>query len=387
MQQEVLTRAAELAALLRTNAALRARERVLQRAIEGSGVQLAVMARQLGGGVSDAPSDGGSSSSVDRLSHASPEVAAPTWLGAPPAPPAVAGLGAALGGRPGLAGAGPPERAPAGAHQLLPPLLSDPARVLERLCGAEPLMAAVPRELLEAIGSAFRRFVAAHRAAQACRGPGAEAAHAQALALFRTAHELVRTGNMACLLLRSQLRCTNFETMAFGSAPHGHWERVVAGAGGLAALSPEAQADLVEAWRLAGSSMVRGGRARLLAAGASSPPRSNGVASSSSRATADRLGGRSWPHACPRVRCPPRRPSCVPSSRRCCASWQSWQRTAPQREVSGALHPARLGRRRRRLLPPWRPNAPLRPAVAASPFPRACLLGRPPTPRRPPSPR
>ncbi|GBF99748.1 hypothetical protein Rsub_12523 [Raphidocelis subcapitata] len=273
MQQEVLTRSAEVSALLRTNVALRARERVLQRAIEGSGVQLAVISRQLGGdGPSGTdtpelptPSADGSGGLIGWVGGSGgstpPERPPHNWLGAPPSPPAAAGCA----GTPELsAGAGladlpdlpdfPSEGAPP-----LPPLLSNPAaeRVLERVRGSEPSLQAVPRELLEAIGDSFRRFVQAHRAAEQCAGPDAEVAHAGALLLFRDAHELVRNANMACLLLRSQLRNINFETMAFDAPPPGHWRRVVAHAGGLEALSPEAQADVVESWRLAGSGMAR----------------------------------------------------------------------------------------------------------------------------------
>ncbi|GBF99747.1 hypothetical protein Rsub_12522 [Raphidocelis subcapitata] len=203
---------AEVEALLHDNAVLRARERVLQRAIQGNSAQLSVLSRQLAGPWSN-------SSSVEatpepqaqptpwaepagsKAGSAAPQLSAedgsgPSSQTAAPCAPAAAGPCASGGIEAQLEGAQP-----------APPLESGLQSALRQLhsAGRLGLRGSVPLHIFQLIGERLGAAVVAFQAADALPpGPDAGAALAAATGLYRSLRGFVREANMTCLQLRSR---------------------------------------------------------------------------------------------------------------------------------------------------------------------------------------
>ncbi|GBF99746.1 hypothetical protein Rsub_12521 [Raphidocelis subcapitata] len=268
MALDVASKEEQVAQLLRLNEALRARERVLERALEGNRAQYAVLSQQMdrggraAGGSSGEAGGGRSNSSQPGAlvgGRGGPLLQAEDRLQLGSAGSVTEG---GTGGQ--LPSSSIPERlAPQqqlqAARSLSLPLGDSVLEsVLDLLQGAAPAFQPAPAEVLRSVAAGFRAFVEAWQAYEALLpGLDADAARERAVTLFSGVHELVRTTNLACLMFRYQLRCTNWDTLAAEPVPPGHWERVLLGLGGAGALSREAWLDIGEVWSLASAAAAR----------------------------------------------------------------------------------------------------------------------------------
>ncbi|KAI8464031.1 MAG: acyl CoA binding protein-domain-containing protein [Monoraphidium minutum] len=222
MRAELDAMRERLVLLLHTNVTLHARERALQRAVEGG--DLALWAA---GGGSEAAPPSSSWAPVHVQQQLVLPAAAAGRQGAPqskgirgpatpPAPhpagsPAAAATAHAPPGGRGLGWAVP---APSGDALL--------ARALQRSRELVASARGTPDDVLAAIRQRFREFVAAYEAAKAD-----PTAAARSTELFKTLHGHVRQMFAADPSLRAQLRGVNLQTLAREAPPPAHWDAVI----------------------------------------------------------------------------------------------------------------------------------------------------------------